>query len=76
VPLRLATFERHLIQQRTSEGRKRARARGVRFGRPPKLNAYQQQEALARLNAGETQADGSSYDIPITSRQHCVVKWR
>src|SRR6516165_1779854 len=29
-----STFERHLIKARTDEGRKRAQARGVRFGRP------------------------------------------
>ena len=29
-----ATFERHLIKARTDDGRKRAQARGVRFGRP------------------------------------------
>jgi len=28
-----ATFERHLIKARTDDGRKRAQARGVRFGR-------------------------------------------
>jgi DNA invertase Pin-like site-specific DNA recombinase len=28
----LATFERHLIKARTSEGRQRAKARGQRFG--------------------------------------------
>jgi DNA invertase Pin-like site-specific DNA recombinase len=53
----LAEFERDLIRSRTGEGRKRAMARGVRFGRPPKLNAHQRQEALARLNAGETTTD-------------------
>jgi DNA invertase Pin-like site-specific DNA recombinase len=53
----LAEFERELIRARTGEGRKRAQDRGVRFGRPPKLSAYQRQEALARLAAGETQAD-------------------
>jgi DNA invertase Pin-like site-specific DNA recombinase len=37
----LAEFERELIRARTGEGRKRAQARGVRFGRA----------------AGETQAD-------------------
>jgi DNA invertase Pin-like site-specific DNA recombinase len=30
----LAEFERELIRARTGEGRKRAKARGVRFGRP------------------------------------------
>ena len=33
----LAEFERHLILARTAEGRKRTQARGVRFGRKPKL---------------------------------------
>jgi DNA invertase Pin-like site-specific DNA recombinase len=33
----LAEFERHLILGRTAEGRVRAKARGVRFGRKPKL---------------------------------------
>ena len=33
----LAEFERHLILARTSEGRQRAQARGVKFGRKPKL---------------------------------------
>jgi DNA invertase Pin-like site-specific DNA recombinase len=33
----IATFERHLITARTDDGRKAAQARGVRFGRPPKL---------------------------------------
>ena len=33
----LAEFERHLILARTTEGRKRAQARGVRFGRKLKL---------------------------------------
>ena len=33
----LAEFERELIHLRTGEGRKRAKERGVRFGRPRKL---------------------------------------
>ena len=33
----LAEFERELIRARTGEGRKRAKDRGVRFGRPRKL---------------------------------------
>jgi DNA invertase Pin-like site-specific DNA recombinase len=33
----LAEFGRHLILSRTDEGRKRAQARGVRFGRKLKL---------------------------------------
>lgn len=53
----LAEFERELIRARTGDGRVRARARGVLFGRKPKLNRYQRQEVLSRLEAGETQAD-------------------
>jgi DNA invertase Pin-like site-specific DNA recombinase len=60
----LATFERHLIRARTDEGRKRAQARGVRFGRKPKLSAFQIKEALARREAGEPMADiGRSYGV-------------
>jgi Resolvase, N terminal domain len=36
-----AEFERHLILAQTSEGRTRAQARGVRFGRKPSLTAHQ-----------------------------------
>ena len=53
----LATFERHLIKARTEDGRKRAKDRGVRFGRPPKLTPFQRQEALRRIADGESQAD-------------------
>src|SRR5262245_45079893 len=52
-----AVFERELILARTGEGRKRAKERGVRFGRPRKLTPHQREEALRRLAAGETQAD-------------------
>jgi hypothetical protein len=45
--------ERELIRARTSEGRTRAQARGVRFGRKLKLTPYQRQEALARRAQGE-----------------------
>ena len=53
----LAEFERELIRARTGAGRERAKARGVKFGRPSKLDEFQRREALARLAAGESQAD-------------------
>jgi DNA invertase Pin-like site-specific DNA recombinase len=49
----LAEFERHLILARTGEGRSRARLRGVKFGRKPKLTAHQRDEALTRREKGE-----------------------
>jgi DNA invertase Pin-like site-specific DNA recombinase len=64
----LAEFERELIKARTGEGRKRAQARGVRFGRPPKLNAHQRKEAIERLRNGETQADiARTYGVDATT---------
>jgi len=50
----LAEYERHLILSRTAEGRTRAKANGVRFGRHPVLTPYQRAEALRRRAAGET----------------------
>ena len=42
----LAEFERELIKDRTDAGRVRAKARGVKFGRKPKLNPFQREQAL------------------------------
>jgi DNA invertase Pin-like site-specific DNA recombinase len=53
----LAEFERELIGALTGEGRRRAQARGVKFGRPPKLSLHQRREAIERLRAGATQAE-------------------
>jgi DNA invertase Pin-like site-specific DNA recombinase len=49
----LAEFERELILARTSEGRARAVARGVKLGRGFALTPEQRRQALARLDAGE-----------------------
>jgi DNA invertase Pin-like site-specific DNA recombinase len=60
----LAEFERSLILTRTGEGRARAMARGVRFGRKPKLTAHQIAEARARREAGEALSDiGRSFNV-------------
>src|SRR5271167_3247102 len=49
----LAEFERDLIRARTGEGRERAKARGVKMGRKPKLTPHQIKEAVKRREAGE-----------------------
>ena len=49
----LAEFERELIRARTSEGRARAVARGVKLGPKPKLTPHQQREAISRRDKGE-----------------------
>lgn len=60
----LAEFERELIRQRTGEGRARAKARGARFGRKPKLTPHQRHEAIARRTAGELLTDiARSYNV-------------
>jgi DNA invertase Pin-like site-specific DNA recombinase len=60
----LAEFERELICARTGDGRARAKARGVRFGRPSALTVHQRLEALQRLGNGEAQADvARSYNV-------------
>jgi DNA invertase Pin-like site-specific DNA recombinase len=45
----ICEFERRLIVKRTSAGRRRAKADGVKFGRPLALDKHQLKEALARV---------------------------
>jgi DNA invertase Pin-like site-specific DNA recombinase len=64
----LAEFERELIRARTGEGRKRAMASGVKFGRPHKLSAFQRQEAARRKQAGEAWSTLSkAYGISVST---------
>ena len=50
----MAEFERALIHQRTSAGRAAAKARGVRFGRKPKLTADQKELAADLIGKGKS----------------------
>ena len=63
----IADFERDLIRERTGEGRKRAMANGVKFGRTRKLSDYQRAEAMKRRAAGETLTSiAKSYGVAIS----------
>jgi DNA invertase Pin-like site-specific DNA recombinase len=63
----LAEFERDLIRSRTGEGRERAKARGVKMGRPHKLTPHQQKEAIKRRDGGEESLTelGRSYNVSL-----------
>ena len=59
-----AEFEHDLIQARTTEGRERAKARGVKLGRPFKLTSHQHKEARGRRGKGEMLMDiARSYNV-------------
>jgi DNA invertase Pin-like site-specific DNA recombinase len=63
----IADFERDLIRERTGEGRKRAMAAGVKFGRKRKLSDYQRNEAIKRRANGETlKAIAQSYGVDLS----------
>jgi len=53
----IAEFERDLIRERTGAGREAAKQRGVRFGRPRKLNTDQAQVAAQLLAEGKPVRD-------------------
>jgi DNA invertase Pin-like site-specific DNA recombinase len=53
----LAELERSLISERTRAGVKAARARGVKFGRKPKLRPQQINHARKLIDGGERRED-------------------
>jgi DNA invertase Pin-like site-specific DNA recombinase len=64
----IAEFERELIRERTGAGRAEAQRRGVRFGRPKKLNAGQRELALRLLAEGKPVREiASTFDVHIAT---------
>jgi DNA invertase Pin-like site-specific DNA recombinase len=70
----LAEFEKELIRARTSEGRARAKARGVKLGRKPKLTAHQKREAIKRRDDGEPVREiARSYNVSHSTISRLAV---
>jgi DNA invertase Pin-like site-specific DNA recombinase len=67
----IAEFERDLIRERTSAGRNAALTRGVRFGRPKKMNDEQRRLALRLV-----QEDKSISEIAKTFNVHKATVYR
>lgn len=64
----LAQFERSIIKSRTSEGRTRAIARGVKMGRKSKFNDFQRKEIAERIKRGESFSSiARSYGVQHTT---------
>lgn len=64
----LASFERSQILERTALGRKRAKARGVKFGRPSKMNSSVAEAVrLLRANGAGIKSISSALKIGVGS---------
>ena len=60
-----AKLERRRIKERTARGRIDAKAKGVKFGRKPKLTEHQKREAIKRRDVDEEtlRSIGRSYNV-------------
>ena len=67
----MAEFEKELIRDRTGVGRKAAKERGVKFGRPSKMTAAQLKLAKRLLNEGQ-----SIRDVAETFEVHYTTLYR
>jgi len=64
----IAEFERDLIRERTGVGRAEAKKRGVRFGRPKKLNPDQRSLALRLLAEGKSiRETASAFNVHVST---------
>jgi DNA invertase Pin-like site-specific DNA recombinase len=67
----VAKLERRRIKERTARGRPDGKAKGVKFGRKPKLTAHQKREAIKRRDVeGETlRSIGRSHNVSAATIQ-------
>ena len=69
----IAEFERSLIATRTEEGRRAAQARGVPFGRPPKLRPDQRTLARNLIEEGESVSDvARTFNVHVATIYRCL----
>lgn len=73
----IAEFERDLIRERTSAGRKSALERGVRFGRPNKLSAEKKTLAMRLIEEGKSILEvANTFDVNKSTIYRLIEKWR
>ena len=69
----IAEFERSLIATRTEEGRRAAQARGVPFGRPPKLRPDQRTLARQLIEEGKSVSDvARTFNVHVATIYRCL----
>lgn len=69
----IAEFERSLIAARTEEGRRAALARGVSFGRPPKLRPDQRTLARQLIEEGKSVSDvAQTFNVHVATIYRCL----
>ena len=69
----IAEFERSLIASRTEERRRAAQARGVPFGRPPKLRPDQRTLARQLIEEGKSVSDvARTFNVHVATIYRCL----
>ena len=69
----IAEFERSLIATRTEEGRRAAQARGVRFGRWPKLRPNQRILARHLIEEGQSVSEvARTFNVHVATIYRCL----
>ena len=69
----IAEFERSLIATRTEEGRRGAQARGVPFGRPPKLRPDQRTLARNLIEEGQSVSEvARTFNVHVATIYRCL----
>jgi DNA invertase Pin-like site-specific DNA recombinase len=69
----IAEFERHLIRARTDDGRLAAKARGVAFGRPRKMQLDQQALACELVREGKSISEvARTFNVHPSTIYRCI----